>query len=261
MRPDCSLKIADFGNARLIDPARLMASAAFGNGGTGAGGGGMGGGLVGGGERERPPITVRGQVEGPADDTIMTEYVSARWYRAPEILLGSHDYGQAPDVWGFGCVLAEMIRGKPIFPGTSTLNQIKQILALTGRPSEEEIEQLRSPFALSILEDVRGYVPQAMSEIFPEANGEALDLLRLTLQFSCDRRPDVDAALRHPWVMDYHNPEDEPCYEGPLEVPVSDNIMLENPAAYRDVVYEMIERQNLLIQKAEAEMSNGFMLA
>lgn len=52
----------------------------------------------------------------------MTEYVATRWYRAPEILLGSHYYSKLIDMWSVGCILREMILGKAIFPGVSTLN-------------------------------------------------------------------------------------------------------------------------------------------
>lgn len=52
----------------------------------------------------------------------LTDYVATRWYRAPEILLGSTKYSKAVDMWSVGCILGELIVGKPIFPGTSTLN-------------------------------------------------------------------------------------------------------------------------------------------
>ena len=53
---------------------------------------------------------------------LLTDYVATRWYRAPEILLGSHKYCKAVDMWSIGCILAELLHGKPVFPGTSTLN-------------------------------------------------------------------------------------------------------------------------------------------
>lgn len=63
-------------------------------------------------------------VAKPDDNTnpILTEYVATRWYRAPEILLGSQFYSKAVDMWSLGCIVGEMIVGKAIFPGTSTLN-------------------------------------------------------------------------------------------------------------------------------------------
>lgn len=55
-------------------------------------------------------------------DAIMTEYVATRWYRAPEIVLGSNKYSKAVDMWSVGCILAELINGKALFPGKSSLN-------------------------------------------------------------------------------------------------------------------------------------------
>lgn len=71
--------------------------------------------------------------EGPP---VLTEYVATRWYRAPEILLGSTKYSKAVDMWSVGCIIGELITGKAIFPGSSTLNQIERILELTGRPTQ-----------------------------------------------------------------------------------------------------------------------------
>ena len=58
------------------------------------------------------------------DPTPLTDYVATRWYRAPEILLGSGSYAFAVDMWAAGCILGEMLVGKPIFPGTSTMSQL-----------------------------------------------------------------------------------------------------------------------------------------
>jgi len=80
-------------------------------------------------------------------DIILTEEVATRWYRAPEVLLGSHSYGKPADIWSMGCILAEILIGKPIFPGTSTLNQLERIVAFTGKPSKQEIESLNSETA------------------------------------------------------------------------------------------------------------------
>jgi mitogen-activated protein kinase 15 len=58
------------------------------------------------------------------EEQIFTEEVATRWYRAPEVLLGSQSYGRAADIWSIGCILAEILIGKPFFPGNSTLNQL-----------------------------------------------------------------------------------------------------------------------------------------
>ena len=67
----------------------------------------------------------------------MTEYVATRWYRAPEILLGSQKYSKAVDVWSVGCILGELFNNKAIFPGTSTLNTIEKVMELLGKPKKQ----------------------------------------------------------------------------------------------------------------------------
>ena len=78
---------------------------------------------------------------------VLTDYVATRWYRAPEILLGSTSYSYGVDIWAVGCILGELLNGKPIFPGSSTMNQLDRILEVTGRPSAEDVAALQSPFA------------------------------------------------------------------------------------------------------------------
>lgn len=59
------------------------------------------------------------------------------WYRAPEILLGSHHYSTAVDMWSVGCVFAEMITLRPIFPGDSQIDQLFRIFRMLGTPNDE----------------------------------------------------------------------------------------------------------------------------
>ena len=79
-----------------------------------------------------------------SETPILTEYVATRWYRAPEILLGSQTYTKGVDMWSLGCILGEILLGKPIFPGKSTLNQLEIILDFTGKPSQEDIDVIES---------------------------------------------------------------------------------------------------------------------
>lgn len=81
------------------------------------------------------------------DQPVMTEYVATRWYRAPEILLGSSKYTKAVDIWSIGCILGEMYLGKAIFPGNSTLNQIERVVELLGKPTSEDIYSMDSTMA------------------------------------------------------------------------------------------------------------------
>jgi serine/threonine protein kinase len=64
-----------------------------------------------------------------------TEYVSTRWYRAPEVLLRSREYGAPVDMWALGTILAEMLNLKPLFPGVSEIDQVYRICDTLGDPS------------------------------------------------------------------------------------------------------------------------------
>ena len=83
----------------------------------------------------------------PDQTPILTDYVATRWYRAPEILLGSNKYTKGVDMWSLGCILAELLLGKPVFPGTSTLNQLDRVMELIGRPSQDDIDAIDCPLA------------------------------------------------------------------------------------------------------------------
>lgn len=84
----------------------------------------------------------------------MTEYVATKWYRAPEIVLGSNKYSKAVDMWSVGCILAELINGKALFPGKSSLNQIELILEVIGKPSIQDIKSIESDNTLSIINSI-----------------------------------------------------------------------------------------------------------
>ena len=70
----------------------------------------------------------------------MTEYVVTRWYRAPEILLGSQQYTAAVDMWSVGCIFAEMLSRKPLFPGDNSLDQVSFSRFLCARTHLADIE-------------------------------------------------------------------------------------------------------------------------
>ena len=84
-------------------------------------------------------------------DPVVSEYVATRWYRAPEILLGSRSYSYAVDVWSTGCILAEMFLGKVLFPGKGTLDQMELLMQLLDRPTPEDIEDFGSEHARSVV--------------------------------------------------------------------------------------------------------------
>lgn len=62
----------------------------------------------------------------------LTEYVSTRWYRAPELLVGSRSYDKSIDIWALGCMIPELISGSPLFPGNSNLEALAYVIKTLG---------------------------------------------------------------------------------------------------------------------------------
>jgi mitogen-activated protein kinase 15 len=136
----------------------------------------------------------------PDQTPILTDYVATRWYRAPEILLGSNKYTKGVDMWSLGCILAELLLGKPVFPGTSTLNQLDRVMELIGRPSQEDIDAIDCPLAQTMLESLPPTKAKRLRDVFPTASDDALDLLKSLLHFNPHKRLTAEQALRHPYV-------------------------------------------------------------
>jgi p38 MAP kinase len=74
----------------------------------------------------------------------MTGYVSTRYYRAPEIMLTWQKYDVEVDIWSAGCIFAEMLEGKPLFPGKDHVNQFSIITELLGTPPDDVINTIAS---------------------------------------------------------------------------------------------------------------------
>lgn len=175
-------------------------------------------------------------------DPIVSDYVATRWYRAPEILLGSQSYNKAVDMWSAGCILAELISGKVLFTGKSTANQIELIIELLGRPSNEEVESLGSPLAWNILANITTQKTKSFTQIFSSEGKDALDLLRKLLAFSPSQRITVEDALKHPYVRNFHCAADEINCNRTIKLPVDDNTKL-SLKEYREAIYKDISEK------------------
>jgi mitogen-activated protein kinase 15 len=176
-------------------------------------------------------------------------YASTRWYRAPEVLLGSPYYAEGVDIWGVGCILGELIVGKPIFPGQSS-NQLDRIIEFTGRPTHEDITDIQSVYANQILETIE--TPTARSQesmLLLNADSDTMDLLRKLLTFSPVRRITATQALAHPYVAQFHVPEEEIEYHKKIFIPIE--LRKLSVPAYRDELFTSIIKFNFERQKAK----------
>uniref|UniRef100_A0A3P8Q727 Mitogen-activated protein kinase 15 n=1 Tax=Astatotilapia calliptera TaxID=8154 RepID=A0A3P8Q727_ASTCA len=180
------------------------------------------------------------QIQEDSGNPTLTEYVATRWYRAPEILLGSTRYTKGVDMWSLGCILGEMLLGKALFPGTSTINQIEKIMSAIPHPSPEDILAIKSEYGSSVIQRML-LKPQVPLEdlLQPSVPPDALDLLKGFLVFNPDKRLTAEQALQHPYLARFHNPAKEPTLNYDVVLPVDDDIQL-SVVQYRNKLYEMI---------------------
>ncbi|KIL59441.1 hypothetical protein M378DRAFT_1003994 [Amanita muscaria Koide BX008] len=140
----------------------------------------------------------------------MTEYVATRWYRAPEIMLTFKQYTKAIDVWSVGCILAEMLSGKPLFPGRDYHHQLTLILDVLGTPTLDEFYAITTRRSRDYIRALPFRKRRPFAQLFPNASSLAVDFLTKTLSFDPKKRLTVEQALAHPYLESYHDPDDEP---------------------------------------------------
>eukprot|EP00019_Armaparvus_languidus_P000490 CAMPEP_0168589812 /NCGR_PEP_ID=MMETSP0420-20121227/6217_1 /TAXON_ID=498008 /ORGANISM="Pessonella sp." /LENGTH=382 /DNA_ID=CAMNT_0008625395 /DNA_START=28 /DNA_END=1176 /DNA_ORIENTATION=- len=194
------------------------------------------------------------------DSKVLTDYVATRWYRAPEILLGATKYTKAVDMWSLGCILGELLSGKAIFPGTSTMNQLDRIIEVTGKPSPEVLEEIDAPYAATMLDSLGDVKRRNLRDMFPNAAEDALDLMSKLLDFSPVTRYNINQTLEHPYVAQFHNPDEEPVCEKPVEVPINDDTKYKigdyRKKLYEDIVKKRKEQRSAKKTRSEKSSSS-----
>uniref|UniRef100_A0A3P8ZXY8 mitogen-activated protein kinase n=1 Tax=Esox lucius TaxID=8010 RepID=A0A3P8ZXY8_ESOLU len=143
-------------------------------------------------------------------DDEMTGYVATRWYRAPEIMLNWMHYNMTVDIWSVGCIMAELLTGRTLFPGTDHIDQLKLIMLLVGTPGPELLMKISSESARNYINSLPQMPKRNFADVFIGANPQAVDLLEKMLVLDTDKRITAAEALAHPYFSQYHDPDDEP---------------------------------------------------
>ncbi|KAK3206119.1 hypothetical protein Dsin_020165 [Dipteronia sinensis] len=151
-----------------------------------------------------------------SETDFMTEYVVTRWYRAPELLLNCSEYTAAIDIWSVGCILMEIIRREPLFPGKDYVQQLTLITELLGSPDDSDLGFLRSDNARKYVKQLPHVPKQPFAVKFPNLSPVAIDLAEKMLVFDPAKRITVEEAMNHPFLSSLHEINEEPTCPYPF---------------------------------------------
>ena len=136
----------------------------------------------------------------PAANASLSHAVATRWYRAPELLLGSRRYSCAVDIWAAGCVIAQLHCLSPLLPGDSDIDQLFCVVQFLGSPSTDNWPTVQTMPDYSKIELPSGVPPVSLCTLVPTASDQAISLLESMLVYDESRRISARRALGHTWM-------------------------------------------------------------
>ena len=125
-------------------------------------------------------------------------YICSRFYRAPELIFGATDYTCQIDVWSMGCVITELVLGRPLFPGATTSDQLVEIIRILGTPTKDDICSMNPHFKDHKFPEIKPVPFEKIlkNRIIPEY---FLDLISKLLVYNPTKRLTAEKALEHPY--------------------------------------------------------------
>jgi len=127
-----------------------------------------------------------------------TDYVSTRWYRAPEVLLRSSTYNSPIDLWACGGIMAELYTLRPLFPGSSESDELYKICSVLGTPTAASWPD---GFKLASQINYRfpQFVPTKLETLVPQSNSDGINIMLAMMSWDPAKRPSTAQVLKHPY--------------------------------------------------------------
>eukprot|EP00928_Gymnodinium_smaydae_P080621 TRINITY_DN64287_c0_g1_i1.p1 TRINITY_DN64287_c0_g1~~TRINITY_DN64287_c0_g1_i1.p1 ORF type:complete len:461 (+),score=94.12 TRINITY_DN64287_c0_g1_i1:83-1465(+) len=125
-----------------------------------------------------------------------TDYVSTRWYRAPEVLLRNPTYNSPIDIWACGCIMAELYTLRPLFPGSSESDELYKICSVLGTPTQaqwQEGQKLANQIGFRFPQ----FVPTKLETLIPQAGPDGIAVMLWMMQWDPHKRPSTSKSLQH----------------------------------------------------------------
>ncbi|UKK01708.2 glycogen synthase kinase [Theileria orientalis] len=139
-------------------------------------------------------------------------YICSRFYRAPELMLGSNEYTTAIDSWSIGCVLSELILGRPLFCGDTSIDQLVKIIQILGTPTLAEMKAMNPEYNNINFPNLRGV---ELCSVFPKnTDPRFIDIVSQFLQYDPKLRLKPLDALTHPFFTDLFDSPQVDSYNG-----------------------------------------------
>ena len=211
---DCNVKVADFGQARTLKTL---------------------------GARE------------VIASSVMSGYIATRWYRAPEIVFEENKYSYAIDVWGVGCILAELILQRPLFPGNSTINQMELICDLCGKPKQSYIKEMFQDDELKLIATLNLKKRKSFRKVFEGSSKVVIHFLKKCLEMNPKKRLTVEEALNHPFLRRWRDERFEEVLDEPMMLAETKELCIDE---IRKMIYKDIAATQRVNRK---EMKRNFL--
>ncbi|KAL1925526.1 uncharacterized protein VTP21DRAFT_409 [Calcarisporiella thermophila] len=135
-------------------------------------------------------------------------YICSRYYRAPELIFGATNYTTSIDIWSAGCVMGELMLGKPMFQGENGIDQLVEIIKVLGVPTKEQILTMNANYVEQCFPSIESYT---LLQLFGDrATPEAIDLLSQLLEYTPTRRLTAVEAMGHAFFDELREARTQP---------------------------------------------------